>query len=194
METENQILTTQQSLDIITKMIRQAHGNVKRNSVYLILWGVVIALANIGMFSLMWLNYPRPYLVWLIAIPAWILTIYFSYRSSKNARATSHLDRVNSFLWFSYGLIIFTIVAFGYKINFQLNPVILLISAVPAFVSGIIIKFRPLAIGGILFWIFGIVCFLVEGPWQYLIGAIAVTTGHLIPGLMLRNNTDRSHV
>ncbi len=39
METENQILTTQQSLDIITKMIRQAHGNVKKNSVYLILWG-----------------------------------------------------------------------------------------------------------------------------------------------------------
>ena len=40
METENQILTTQQSLDIITKMIRQAHGNVKKSSVYLILWGL----------------------------------------------------------------------------------------------------------------------------------------------------------
>ena len=35
-----------------------------------------------------------------------------------------------------------------------------------------------------------ILCFLVGGPWQYLIGAIAVTSGHLIPGLMLRNNPD----
>ena len=104
--------------------------------------------------------------------------------------ARSHFDRINAILWYSYGIIIFTLIVFGYKINFQLNPVILLVSAIPAFVSGTIIKFRPLAIGGILLWVFGILCFLVGGPWQYLIGAIAVTSGHLIPGLMLRNNPD----
>ena len=37
---------------------------------------------------------------------------------------------------------------------------------------------------------FGILCFLVGGPWQYLLAAIAVTCGYLIPGLMLRNNPD----
>ena len=190
METENQILTTQQSLDIITKMIRQAHGNIKWNSVYVILWGLVITVANVGMFVLMWMNYPRPYLVWLITVPAWILTLYISYRHGKNATATSHLDRINALLWYSYGIIIFTIIVFGVKINYQLNPVILLVSAIPAFVSGIIIKFRPLTMGGILFWVFGIICFLVDGPWQYLVGAIAVTAGHLIPGLLLRNNAD----
>jgi hypothetical protein len=190
METENQTLTTQQSLDIITKMIRQAHGNTKRNSVYLILWGLVITVANVGMFTLMWMEYARPYLIWLITLPAWILTIYISYRHGKTSTATSHFDRINALLWYSYGVIIFTIIAFGFKINYQLNPVILLVSAIPAFISGIIIKFRPLAIGGILFWVFGILCFLVDGPWQYLIGAIAVTTGHLVPGLMLRNNPD----
>jgi hypothetical protein len=190
METENQILTTQQSLDIITKMIRQAHGNVKRNSVYLVLWGSVVTLANLGMFALMWAEYPRPYLVWLITIPAWILTIYISCRHGKNASTRSHFDRINSFLWYSYGIIIFTLVVFGYKINFQLNPVILLVSAIPAFVSGTIIKFRPLAIGGIFLWIFGILCFLIGGPWQYLLAAIAVAAGYLIPGLMLRNNPD----
>ena len=190
METENQILSTQQSLDIITKMIQQAHGNVKRSSIYLILWGAVIALANLGMFGLMWSAYPRPYLVWLIAVPAWILTIYISYRRRKNESARSHFDRINAVLWYTYGIIIFTLIVFGYKINFQLNPVILLVSAIPAFVSGTIIKFRPLAIGGILLWVFGILSFLVGGPWQYLLAAIAVTSGYLIPGLMLRNNPD----
>lgn len=187
MEAENQNLSTEQSLDIITKMIRQAHGNVKRNSIYLILWGVVITVANLGMFTLMWMQYPRPYLIWLISIPAWIATIYISYRHRKSASTSSHLDRINAFLWFSYGIIIFTLVVFGFKISYQLNPVILLMSAVPAFVSGTIIKFRPLAIGGILFWVFGIICFLVDGPWQYLVGALAVTTGYLVPGFMLRN-------
>ena len=190
MENENQILSTEQSLNIITNMIRQAHGNVKRNSVYLILWGLVITLANLGMFVLMWLDYPRPYMIWLIAVPAWFATFYMSYKHSKESRMTSHFDRINIFLWYSYGVIIFTLVIFGFKINYQLNPVILLVSAIPAFVSGIIIKFQPLVWGGILFWVFGIVCFLVGGPWQYLVGAVAVTAGHLIPGLLLRNKND----
>jgi hypothetical protein len=189
METENQILSTEQSLDIITRMIRQAHGNVKRNSIHLILWGLVITVANVGMFILMLMEYPRPYLIWLIALPAWMVSVWISYRHGKNATSRSHLDRINAFLWFGYSLIIFTIVVFGFKINYQLNPVILLVSAIPTFVSGTIIKFRPLAMGGILFWILGIVCFMVEGPWQYLIGAIAVTTGYLVPGILLRNNT-----
>lgn len=194
METENQILSTEQSLEIITRMIRQAHGNVKRNSIYLILWGLTTAVANLGMFILMWMEYSRPYVVWLITIPAWIVTIYLSYKHGKEARMSSHLDRINSFLWFSYGIVIFTIVIFGFKINYQLNPVILLVSAVPAFVSGTIIKFRPLAIGGILFWVFGTVCFLIDGPWQYIVGAIAVTTGHLVPGLLLRGKTNGKDV
>jgi hypothetical protein len=190
MDTENQILTTQQSLDIITRMIQQAHGNIKRSSAYLILWGVVIATANAGMFILMWTEYPRPYLVWLISVPAWMLTIYISFKQKKDSNVSSHFDTINACLWYSYGVIIFTIILFGAKINYQLNPVILLMSAIPSFVSGIVIKFRPLIIGGILFWVFGILCFLVEGPWQYLVGAIAVTTGHLVPGLMLRKNPD----
>jgi hypothetical protein len=103
---------------------------------------------------------------------------------------STHLDRINGFLWYSYGIVVLAIVMFGFKINYQLNPIILLISAVPAFVSGVVIRFRPLMVGGFLFWVFGVVCFLSHGPWQYLIGALAVTTGHLVPGLLLRNKTD----
>ena len=190
METENQRLTTEQSLDIITHMIRQAQGNVKRNSSYLILWGLVVTVANIGMYILMQLEYSRPYLIWLITVPTWLATIFISYKRRKNSTAVSHLDRINAWLWFSYGIVIFTFVILGAKINYQLNPVILLVSAVPTFVSGTIIRFRPLIVGGILFWIFGILCFMINGSWQYLVGALAVTTGYLIPGFMLQHKTE----
>lgn len=187
METPNHPLTTTQSLDIITKMIQEAKGNVTKNSIYLLLWGFVTIAANVGMFVLMNAAYPQPFLVWFITIPAWIATIIIAFKSSRSSRTTSHLDRINACLWFSYGVAVFGIVAFGYKINFQLNPIILIMSSVPAFVSGIIIRFRPLIVGGILFWIFGIACFLVVGPWQYLVGAIAVLVGYVVPGVMLRN-------
>src|SRR5688572_21009855 len=136
MEAENQILSTQQSLDIITRMIRQAQGNVQRSSIYLILWGAVVTTANVAMFVLIKMEYSRPHYIWLLTVPAWIATIYISYRQGKASTVSSHLDRINMFLWFTYGIIVFTIVIFGFKINYQLNAVILVISAIPAFISG----------------------------------------------------------
>jgi hypothetical protein len=164
-----------------------AKGNVKENSIYFLLWGTIIALANIGMFTLIKAEYSRPYIVWLIAVPAWIVTIVMGYKQGKRARATSHLDRISAWSWMTFGIVIFTLVIFGRMINWQLNPVIMLMSAIPTIVSGVVIKFRPLIIGGVCFWVFGILCFLVPAPWQFLVGAAAVTVGYLIPGVMLRN-------
>jgi len=187
MKTEDETLTTQESLAIITEMISKAEGNVKENSIYFLLWGSVVAFANVGMFTLIQLDYRHPYVVWLIALPAWAITIYIGYKQGKKARVTSHLDRISAWLWFSFGIVIFTLVVFGKMINYQLNPVILLISAVPTIVSGVIIKFRPLIMGGICLWVFGILCFLVGNPWEFLIGALAMILGYLVPGIMLRN-------
>jgi hypothetical protein len=186
MKPEDEALTTQQSISIITEMINNAKGNVKENSIYFLLWGTVIAIANIGMFTLIQVGYAHPYIVWAISIPAWIVTIIAGYKQGKRARATSHLDRISAWLWFSFGIVIFTLVVFGEKINWQMNSVIMLMSTIPTVVSGIVIKFRPLIIGGVCFWVFGILCFLVPDPWQFVVGAAAVTIGYLIPGFMLR--------
>jgi hypothetical protein len=186
MKPDDEALTTQESLNIITEMIKNAKGNVKENSFYFLLWGTVVAVAEIGMFSLIQIGYEHPYIVWLLAIPTWIFTLVTGYRQGKRSRVTSHLDRISAWLWFIFGIVIFTLVAFGRTINWQLTPIIMLMSAIPTVVSGVIIKFRPLILGGISFWVFGILCFLVTGPWQFLLGAVAVTMGYLIPGFMLR--------
>lgn len=185
MENE-EILSTRQSLDLITEMINRAKGNIMQNSVYFIIWGLVIAIANLGMFTLIQLDIKQYYLVWAITIPAWIFTIYHSYTGAKRSKTSTHLDRISGSLWLGFGVIIFTLVPFGNLINYQLNPVILLISALPTLVSGIIIRFKPLIIGGISFWILAITCFLVHGPWQFIIGAMAVTVGFFIPGMLLK--------
>ncbi len=186
MHMKDQNLTTEESLSIITEMINKAKGNVRENSTYFLLWGVVIALANLGMFTLIQLGYSRPQVVWSITIPAWIATIYLGYKHGSQSGSATHLDRISAWLWCSFGVVIFTLVGFGKVINYQLNPVILLFSAIPTVVSGIIIRFRPLVIGGIVFWAMGLISFLVGGPWQFLIGAFAVAVGYLVPGFMLR--------
>ena len=190
MESEKMPQTPQESLEIITSMIKQAKGNLRANSFYLLLWGWVVSLASVGMFILIQFEYSRPWLVWTITIPAWMITLYTIYKRDKRAITKTHLDRITTGIWLSYGAVIFTIVFFMREINYQVMPMILIITAIPAIVSGIIIKFRIMIYGGITFWIAGILCFLVEMEFQYLIGAAAIIIGYLVPGYSLRNKKE----
>ena len=180
-------LTAHESLDLITSMIREAKGKVQRNNFYFLFWGWVIVVANLGTFTLSQLNYDRPYIVWLITIPAWIYTFVTAFRRERYAAATTHLDQISGRLWMAYGVTIFILVAFGSKINYQLNPVILTITALPTLLTGVILRFKPFIIGGIAFWIAGIATFLCPVMYQPLVGAVAIIAGYIIPGYMLKN-------
>lgn len=95
MKPDDEALTPQQSLAIITGMISLYKGNVRNNSVYFLLWGCVIALANLGMFALLLPHYSRPYVIWSIVIPAWLVTIYGAYRQERKQRMSTHLNRIH---------------------------------------------------------------------------------------------------
>ena len=179
-------LTAKESLDLITSMIQEAKGHVRRNNFFFLLWGWVVVLANLGMYGLYQIEYSRPYLVWLITIPAWVFTIYKVFTRKRAERISTHFDSITGWLWMTYGITICCLVFLGYRINYQINPVILLVSAIPTIVSGVILNFAPLKIGGMTFWIMGIVCFLVTWETQPLVGALAIVCGYLVPGYMLR--------
>ena len=192
MTTENKDISAQQRLDLIQSMIRQAQGNMLNNSFYFILWGWAVALANIGMYSLYkFTDYEYPYIVWLITIPAWVITIIYGSRQGRQAGKKTHLDKVNMWLWISYGLTILPFVVFIQKIGYNINPVVLIITASPTFLAGIMLKFKPLILGGISFYLFGIVCFMVGPIDQYLVGAIAIICGYLIPGYLLKTTREK---
>jgi hypothetical protein len=137
------------------------------------------------MFILIKMSYAYPYYTWAIAIPAWFYSVYLGIKRGQQKRVTSHLEQITGTLWMAFGISTIALVVFGHMINYEMNPVILIWSAVPTLVSGVVIRFRPLIIGGINFWICGILCFLVPFPWEYIIGAVAVTIGFLIPGILL---------
>ncbi|MFZ1808324.1 MAG: hypothetical protein WAU36_13925 [Cyclobacteriaceae bacterium] len=184
-ETDN--LSPQQSLDLIQSMIRQAHGNMSSNSFYLILWGWVVIAANLGMYVMIkFTDIQQPHLIWLIAIPAWVISMIHGSRHGRKQRKTSHLDRVNMWLWIAFGICILPVIGFMNKLNFQVTPLILIVTALPTFVTGIMLKFRPLLLGGISFYVFGIICFFVSPLNQFLVGSIAIVCGYLIPGYLLK--------
>src|SRR5690606_8138359 len=190
MKQASQNLTAQESLDIITGMIRQAKGNARRNGFHFLLWGWVVVVANLGMYALTLLNYPYPYVVWAITIPAWIISFIKGYRDKKADRVYTHLDRISLWLWIMFGLAIVVFVVMGQKINYQINPVILTTATIPTFVSGALLRFKPLMFGGASFWAFGLITFMLPYEVQPLMSAVAIICGFLLPGYLLKRRAD----
>lgn len=181
-------LSPQDSLALIESMIRQAKGKASHNSFYFLLWGWVIAICNFGMYSIYTFSaYPTyaPW-VWTLTIPAWVITMIYGARQGRDQGVTSHLDRVNMWLWIAMAITITPAWAFGFKINWMVNAVLLMPVGAATFVSGVILKFLPLRLGGIAFWIAGIICYFLDPIDQYLAGGFAVILGYLLPGYLLR--------
>ncbi|MCA6380916.1 MAG: hypothetical protein IM613_02510 [Cytophagales bacterium] len=188
METQNDKLSPQQSLDLIQSMINEAKGNVRDNSFYYLFWGWVLIVAHIGSFTLIKIEFDYPFSVWLIVIPAWIISFVYGSRQRKNhKRTTTHLAKINITLWVSFGVLAVVIPFFGSFINYQINPIILLVGSMATLASGVILKFKPLMIGGIIFFVFGLSCFFFSNENQSLLSALAIALGYLIPGYLLKS-------
>ena len=193
MADKSEHLTAEQSLALISGMIRQAKGNVSYNSKYFLLWGWCIMLADLGMYGLMrFTDYNRPYLVWLITIPAIAVTIFFAMQEKRETTTLTVVERMIMWMWIVFFFILGPVIAFGYKINYQINPLILLMTAFPTALSGIVLRFKPLIFGGAGFWIFAMLAFVADAQTQPLLGALAMITGYLIPGYLLKQQ--RFHV
>lgn len=182
-------LTPQQSLDMITAMIRQAKGNMQKNSFYFLLWGSTIVIANLGVYILLkFTQVENPFNMFMITLVAAVVSIVYGIRQNKNATVSTHLDEIYKWVWIGFGATCFIFWIFGSKIGWQLNPVIITLCAVPTFISGVLLRFKPLMAGGFAFWILGALIFVVDYETQFLLSAIAVTIGYIVPGYLLKRS------
>lgn len=180
-------LTPQQSLDVITSMIQQAKGNMQKNSFYFLLWGWTIVIANLGVYLLIrFTDVSNPHFMFLITIGSAIISILYGARQGKQAVVSTHLNNLYKWLWMGFGITCFVFWFFGQQIGWQINPVIVTLCAAPTFISGVMLKFRPLVLGGISFWVFGAFMFTLSIENQFLVSSIAVVVGYLIPGYLLK--------
>ena len=61
-----------------------------------------------------------------------------------------------------------------------------MLAALPTFLSGVIIKFKPLVFGGFSIWILSVIGFFAGPSIGPLAVPVALITGYLIPGYMLK--------
>ena len=185
----------QMSLTIIREAIENARSNFRDNGFFYLLWGWLVLIASLLDFSLIrFVSTPMHWLGWpiIMTIGGFVSGIY-GYRLGKKSTVRTFVDTAIMFLWMGFGVSIVLIII-ATIINqiswFYTNPVLIIFYGLGTVVSGGILKFKPLIVGGALAWIIGFITFGIHSEIQLLMIGLAITVSYLVPGYMLkiRNN------
>ena len=183
----------QQSLQLIQSMILKARNDLSENRFYFLLWGWVAFTAILLQFVLkVWLQYRYHYAVWLLAIPAIIITIIHSARREKGLQVKTYVGESMSHLWTGMAVSFFVLSMIISLSDDWMHgfPFFILFYGLGTFVSGRILHFSPLVIGGIINWALAILAAVITYDYQLLLAALAILTSYIIPGHLLttKNN------
>lgn len=180
----------QQSLQLIESMIKKVRNDLGANRFYFLLWGwLTFAAILVQFIAKVVFASPRHYLVWLLVIPAAIITMVRANRKDRSAPKT-YVGESMGYLWMGIG-ISFSVLTFIVSASVGWSkawPFFILFYGLGTFVSGMFLKFRPLVIGGIINWILACTCVLLPYDYQLLTAAAAVLTSYIIPGHILKTN------
>lgn len=195
MENNEKMMTGEESLKIITEMINRTKVNIRQGSFHLLLWGWLLTVCSLSEWLIMKLtSYPHPYYVWFLVIPGTFVSMIYGAVNGRKAKVHTYADILYMWTWigFFFAAIVLFIVQSDKMEN--VTPYILLLAGFPTFLSGFIVKFKPLIVGGVCFWVIAILVHFAGPPLALLGTPLAMLTGYLIPGYMLRNKTDHDKV
>ncbi len=189
MEVKESDFSPQESLKLITQIIETTKNSISDRSHYFLLWGWAVAAGCLTQYYLKAvLNYPHHYYAWLVTPVAIAIHFIFVYNDHKKDNVKTFINEATAYLWTSIGLSFFALGFVFAKIGWQYcYPFYILFYGIGTYVSGSLIKFRPLIVGGLLCFILVIVCVYQSYDHQMLVTAFAIVVSYIIPGYMLRS-------
>jgi hypothetical protein len=197
METPEKKFNQQEAMKVLNETISVAKGNLDDGYFYFVLWGSVIALIYLSRFCLIRLNLQdySGYTNLLYAVGG-IISIIFSRRQDKKPKVNTYIEKWMGYIWIGFGMqlavaIVCLILLDDISI---ITPVFLLLIGGATFISGGLIKYKPLILGGVIFIVFAIATFFISAELQNLLACISMIMGNLIPGLMYRQSLRKENV
>jgi hypothetical protein len=178
----------QQSLQIIRSMIETTKNTISNQSHYFLLWGWAVMIGCLLQYYLKVIaGYPQYYLAWFITPVVLVIHFVFVYRDAKQMRVKTFIDEANAYLWTAIGLGYFALVFVFIRIGWQYCfPFYIAFYGMGTYVSGSLIRFKPLIIGGSLCFPLVIIAAYANYDTQTLLAALAVFISYIIPGHILR--------
>lgn len=187
MEPEN--FSPKDSLQLIDQMINQAKNRFSENGFLYLLWGWLILFCSIGHFVLLKLKLiEHPEMIWASCWLAVLFQVIYLVRTRKKEVVKTYSENIINYIWISFGICLF-ILSFilgknqGWE---KIYPLFLMLYGTPTFLSGIVMQFKPLKIGGITCWCLTIVSIYIPPEYGLLLLAAAMIAAWIVPGYLMR--------
>lgn len=180
-------------LKVIYEMIESAKSKIGRNYFYYLFWGYLVAFTSLAeLFLITVVKYSYHFLVWPVLMPAGcVITFIFYWRQNKQAISKTYIGKAMGYLWTGWFISLVILLLFvNLKQDFSaIIPLILAMYGMAIFVSGGIVSYRPLILGGIITWMASVTAYFMPYAVQLLIMAGTVIVAYIIPGHLLKRQS-----
>jgi general stress protein CsbA len=190
-------LTPEESISIISKAIANFKMNYKESAKMFLLGGWIFTLASFSNFIIIKVLQGKEAfeLRGLLSLSNWILFASIAFvglflmerRSKKFKKVYSYLDGYIRNLWIVTAVSFFIGTLVCIKLEITPPPIMLLIAGIATTTTGLLIKFKPLIIGGMTFFLFSIAATFVQNEYIAILTGVAIICGYLIPGYYLKS-------
>jgi len=188
---EEEKFSGEESLRLIQSMINRAQDKFAENGHLYLLWGWVVFICSITQFLLQRVFHLSPNQTWFIWLLTWVALIYqliYIRRKRKKMEVRTYTGEIVAYVWIVFGIttILMAYILGSHQQTFLVNAILLVSYGIPTFLSGIILRFKPLIWGGVFCWTLALVCSWVMSDFQLLLIATAVLVAWIVPGYQLR--------
>lgn len=196
MEKDFDTIDPQQSLRIIRDTIDVAKKNVRENGFYFLLWGVLVVGASLADWYLQHIAKIENHgIAWLsmtaIGVPAAI--IYGWLRRRDNQTPGNLVNKWYGMIWAAFGISMVIVLPMAGFNRVSPVPFVLVLAGFATFLSGVLLQFLPLRLGGAALWAGALACFWVKPGDHNLVQAIFIVLGYIVPGIYLNRQFHKTH-
>lgn len=181
------IINESQSIAIIHEMIEKVKNSYIEDGIISLFWGGLVSFCSLFLYAEIKLHFSIHFDIFLLTFIALIPSVIYSIRKGKSKKYKSLNDNIQKAVWFTF----FMGMVFGAWYNSTTHqdhiPLFIFLYGMPTFITGIMYKFKPMIIGGIVAWICGFAsCLITQSANVLLLMALSAIAAWLIPGIILR--------
>jgi len=188
----NKQFNEQESLQVIRSMIEIAKSDVKADAFIFLLWGWLVFIAAVSQFIIIKMGWDiNQSLPWLLMPLGGIITPIYIAVKRKKEKVRTHITESLKYVWIAFTVTLLIILFFNRMDFTQVLPVIMCLYGIGLFLSGSVLKFKPLLVGGMFCWLCAVGGFYFQSVYLLLILAVCVLGGYIIPGYMLKINNQK---
>lgn len=198
-ENAEEQLSLEESFSVIQKMIDTAKNQFSENGHLYLLWGWVVFFCSVAQFVLISVfHYRYHYMVWMLTWVAFIYQMFYLFKKKKREKVRTYADKILGFVWIVFFILMILFgVLFGQQMGDSyykmMSPVFLALYGMPTFLSGIILRFKALILGGIGCWVLSIISLYIPYDYQLLLVSAAMIIAWIVPGYLLRAKYKKVH-